>query len=163
MTPPSFAPSHGLLDALGNALAQTFGAWSATPHQHSEGLGVGSGTPHEASEAPDHVSKPRRERKRQPDVDVPERLVVEGRWGLCEFTGKCVSIVKEWDPSLLRLVDISPVDEEVMIWGRRWIVKTSSLGERHGYGVFACEDIILEDGAGREGPTLFPYGGLIYM
>ena len=58
-------------------------------------------------------------------------------------------------------------DEEVVVWGRRWIIKTSTLGERHGYGVFACEDILVEDGndstfCGREGPTLFPYGGPIY-
>ncbi len=51
-----------------------------------------------------------------------------------------------------------------MVWGRRWIVKTCTLGERHGYGVYACEDIIVEDSTScrREGPTLFPYGGLIY-
>ncbi len=51
-----------------------------------------------------------------------------------------------------------------MVWGKRWIVKTSTLGERHGYGVYACEDIIVEDSTSyhREGPTLFPYGGPIY-
>ncbi len=51
-----------------------------------------------------------------------------------------------------------------MVWGRRWIVKTSTLGERHGYGVYACEDIIVEDSVScrREGPILFPYGGPIY-
>ena len=151
MTRPPSVPSQGLLDVIGHALAQTFG--------------VGSGASHEPL-VPPVVPRPKRARavgrRRPPRDDAIERLVVEGRWGLCEFTGKCVSIVKEWDPSLLGLVDTSPVDEEVMIWGRRWIVKTSSLGERHGYGVFACEDIILEDGAGREGPTLFPYGGPIY-
>ncbi len=51
-----------------------------------------------------------------------------------------------------------------MVWGRRWIVKTSTLGERHGYGVYACEDIIVEDSTScrGEGPILFPYGGPIY-
>jgi hypothetical protein len=57
--------------------------------------------------------------------------------------------------------------EEVEVWGRRWVVKPSTLGERHGYGVFACEDILVDpeigrSGHGREGPTLFPYGGPIY-
>src|SRR5450759_3110244 len=57
-----------------------------------------------------------------------------------------------------------PFDEEIEIGHRRWIVKTSTLGERHGYGVFACEDIIVENEAGRarKGPALFPYGGSIY-
>ncbi|CAK9264690.1 unnamed protein product [Sphagnum jensenii] len=66
--------------------------------------------------------------------------------------------------AILGLLDSLPYDEEVVVWGRRWIVKTSTLGERHGYGVYACEDIIVEDSAScrREGPTLFPYGGPIY-
>jgi hypothetical protein len=57
-----------------------------------------------------------------------------------------------------------PYDEEVVVWGRQWIVKTYSLGERHGYGVYACEDIIVKDSANRrrEGATLFPYDGPIY-
>jgi hypothetical protein len=72
-----------------------------------------------------------------------------------------------WNPVVLGLLNSLPYDEEVVVWGRRWIIKTSTLGERHGYGVFACEDILVEDGnnsaiCGREGPTLFPYGGPIY-
>src|SRR5450759_2809165 len=92
------------------------------------------------------------------DADATERLIVEGRWGLCEFTGKCATIIKEWDPSLLGLPLGVPFYEEIEIWHRRWIVKTSTLGERHGYGVFAYEDIIVENGVGRarEGPALFP-------
>jgi hypothetical protein len=62
------------------------------------------------------------------------------------------------------LLDSLPYNEEVVVWDRRWIVKTSTLRERHGYGVYACQDIIVEDSASshREGPTLFPYGGPIY-
>ncbi|CAM6010538.1 unnamed protein product [Sphagnum balticum] len=83
---------------------------------------------------------------------------------MCEFTGKCANIIQSWNPAVLGLLDSLPYDEEVVVWGRRWIVKTSTLGERHGYGVYACEDIIVEDSAScrREGPTLFPYGGPIY-
>ena len=86
---------------------------------------------------------------------------VDGRWGECEFTGKVAPIIKDWDPTILGLPEFLEFDREFMIWGRPWIVRTSTLGERHGYGVFACEDIILEV-EGREGPTLFPYGGPIY-
>src|SRR5450759_82568 len=152
-------PSRELLDILATALRTV--------------VARASGVSHEAPVAPvAHV--PRASRSRRPrarggrvpvaDADATERLIVDGRWGLCEFTGKCVSIVKEWDPSLLGLPLGVPFDEEVEIWHRRWIVKTSTLGERHGYGVFACEDIIVENGAGRarEGLALFPYGGPIY-
>jgi hypothetical protein len=83
---------------------------------------------------------------------------------MCEFTSKCANIIQSWNLAVLGLLDSLPYDEEVVVWGRRWIVKTSTLGERHGYGVYACEDIIVEDSARcrREGPTLFPYGGPIY-
>jgi hypothetical protein len=83
---------------------------------------------------------------------------------MCEFTGKCANIIQSWNPAILGLLDSLPYDEKVVVWGRRWIVKTSTLGERHGYGVYACEDIIVEDSARcrKEGPTLFPYGGPIY-
>jgi hypothetical protein len=83
---------------------------------------------------------------------------------MCESTGKCANIIQSWNPAILGLLDSLPYDEKVVVWGRRWIVKTSTLGERHGYGVYACEDIIAEDSASchREGLTLFPYGGPIY-
>jgi hypothetical protein len=83
---------------------------------------------------------------------------------MCEFTGKCANIIQSWNRAVLVLLDSLPYDEEVMVWGRQWIIKTSTLGERHGYGIYVCEDIIIEDSANcrREGPTLSPYGGPIY-
>jgi len=81
---------------------------------------------------------------------------------MCEFISKCANIIQSWNPAILRLLDSLPYDEEVMVWGRRWIVKTSTLGEKHGYGVYVCEDIIVEDSASchRAGPTLFLMVGL---
>lgn len=98
---------------------------------------------------------------------MPEIVSVDGRWGPSTFHGKAAKVIKEFEPSVLGLPAI-PLDEEVEVWGRRWIVKPSTLGERHGYGVFACEDIVVPDGltyasGGRfDGPTLFPYGGAVY-
>lgn len=98
---------------------------------------------------------------------MPEIVSVDGRWGPSTFHGKAAKVIKEFEPSVLGLPAI-PLDEEVEVWGRRWIVKPSTLGERHGYGVFACEDIVVPDGltyasGGRfDGPTLFPYGGVVY-
>jgi hypothetical protein len=98
---------------------------------------------------------------------VAYRAIVEGRWGNCEFTGKCTSLIKDFEPSDLGLPYQLDFDIEVEIWGRRWVVQASTLGVGVGYGVFACEDIIVDlegGGSGRyqEGPTLFPYGGPIY-
>jgi hypothetical protein len=77
---------------------------------------------------------------------------------------KCANIIELWNPAILGLLDNLPYDKEVVVWGRRWIVKTFSLGEKHGYGVYACEDIIVEDSAisHKEGPIIFPYDRPIY-
>ena len=154
MTPPPYVLSQGVLAAIGNALSQAFV--------------VGIGTSHEASK-PHHEARPcvpfvRQRSKAQRPSEGHARTIVEGRWGMCEFTGKCANIIQSWNPVVLGLLDSLPYDEEVVVWGRQWIVKTSTLGERHGYGVYACEDIIVEDSTScrREGPTLFPYGGPIY-
>ena len=69
--------SQGLLDAIGTALAQNFRGGSSTSHEVGEAERV-----------------PRARRCRRDAYDGPEKLPVEGRWGLCEFTGQCVSLVK---------------------------------------------------------------------
>jgi hypothetical protein len=154
MTSPPYVLSEGVLAAIRNGIFQA--------------IAVGIGNFHEAIK-PRCEARPRAPRHKQHSkAHLPReghgRIVVKGRWGDCEFTGKCANIIQSWNPAVLGLLDNFPYDEEVVVWGRRWIVKTSSLGERHGYGVYACEDIIVEDSARsfREGPTLFPYGGPIY-
>ncbi len=65
--------------------------------------------------------------------------------GVCVSSLANVSILSNHGTlQFFGLLDSLPYDEEVVVWGRRWIVKTFTLGERHGYGVYACEDIILE-------------------
>jgi hypothetical protein len=154
MTPPPYVLSQGVLPAIGNALSHAFA--------------VGIGTSHEANK-PHHEARPRvpsvRQRsKAQRPSEGHARTIIEGKWGISEFTGKCANIIQSWNLVVLGLLDSLPYDEEVVVWGRRWIVKTSTLEERHGYGVYACEDIIVEDSAScrRKGLTLFPYGGPIY-
>jgi len=154
MTPPPYVLSQGVLATIGNALSQAFV--------------VGISTFHEASK-PHHEARPcvpfvKQRSKAQHPSEGHARTIVKGRWGMCEFNGKCANTIQSWNPVVLGLLDSLPYDEEVVVWGRQWIVKTSTLGERHGYGVYACEDIIVEDLAScrREGPTLFPYGGPIY-
>jgi hypothetical protein len=152
-------PSQAVVDAIGSAIAQAFavGGMSASrppiPPETTRGGPIVPRRPR---------ARPSTRRAAPSNV---ERLIVEGRWGNCEFIGKCVPIIKDWDPSTLGLPLGFEYGQEVEVWGRRWVVKPSTLGERHGYGVFACEDIIVDlgcGGGGREGPTLFPYGGPIY-
>ncbi len=133
-----------------------------------QAFAVRIGTSHEASK-PHHEVRPcvpfvRQQSKAQRPSEGHARTIVKGRWGMCEFTGKCANIIQSWNRAVLVLLDSLPYDEEVMVWGRQWIIKTSTLGERHGYGIYVCEDIIIEDSANcrREGPTLSPYGGPIY-
>jgi hypothetical protein len=99
------------------------------------------------------------------DNDPKHNVQVRVMLGLLlRANGVCVNIIQSWKPVVLGLLDSLPYDEEVMVWGRRWIVKTSTLGKRHDYGVYACEDVIVEDSTScrKEGLTLFPYGGPIY-
>ncbi len=138
MTPPPYVLSQGVLAAIGNALSQAFA--------------VGIGTSHEASK-PHHEARPcvpsvRQRSKAQRPSEGHARTIVEGRWGMCEFTGKCANIIQSWNPVVLGLLDSLPYDEEVVVWGRRWIVKTFTLGERHGYGVYACEGLSIREDIG---------------
>ncbi len=108
MKPPPYVLSQGVLVAIGNALLQAFA--------------VGIGTSHEANK-PQHEARPRvpsvRQRsKAQRPSEGHARTIVEGRWGMCEFTGKCANIIKSWNPAVLGLLDSLPYDEEVVVWGR---------------------------------------------
>ncbi len=48
---------------------------------------------------------------------------------MCEFISKCANIIQSWNPAVLGLFDSLPYDEEVVVWGGRWIAKTFTLGE----------------------------------
>ena len=133
VTPPPYVPSQGVLDAIGNAIAQA--------------LGVGINSHQVVQEEQPHVPQGTRSCRARPQSRTrpraesdPSRTVVDGRWGACVFTGNCASIIKQWDPKTMGLPSIIFFDYEMEVWGRRWVVKASTLGERHGYGVFACED-----------------------
>ncbi|CAM6097688.1 unnamed protein product [Calypogeia fissa] len=158
-----YVPSQAVVDAIGQAFARVFGRLATpTPTPITTW-----GTSVDEGQLPrERTPRERTRSNRRPRQEADQyRCEVEGRWGNCEFTGRCVPIIKDWNPSTLGLPVNLMYDQEVEVWGRRWIVKTSTLGERHGYGVFACEDIIVDPGVGggrREGPTLFPYGGPIY-
>ncbi len=83
MTPAPYVLSQGVLDAIGNALSHAFA--------------VGISASHEASN-PHHEARPclpfvRQRSKAQRPSEGHARTIVEGRWGMCEFTGKCANII----------------------------------------------------------------------
>lgn len=131
-----------MIDSIGNAFATSFQAFEGRNEQRPQ-IEQGS------------------QNRRSRHSSTNDTCVVDGRWGTCEFTGRCASIIKDWDPSLLGLPTEIIFDEEMEVWGRRWIIKTSTLGERHGYGLFACESIFVDPNM-TEGPSLFPFGGPLY-
>jgi len=108
MKPPPYVLSQGVLTAIGNALLQAFA--------------VGIGTFHEASkpqhEARRRVPSVRQRSKAQHPSEDHARTIVEGRWGMCEFTSKCANIIQSWNLAVLQLLDSLPYDEEVVVWGR---------------------------------------------
>ncbi|KAL3676151.1 hypothetical protein R1sor_026099 [Riccia sorocarpa] len=89
------------------------------------------------------------------EVIVPSRVVLGG----ILLTGHAAAVLSYFDPRTLEVPSHIPIDEEITIWGRRWIVKNNTLGTRAGLGVFACEDIYINS---NERPVLFPYIGPVY-
>jgi len=84
MKPPPYVLSQGVLAAIGNALSHAFA--------------IGIGTSHEANKS-QHEARPRvpsvRQRsKAQRPSEGHVRTIVEGRWGMCEFTGKYYPIME---------------------------------------------------------------------
>ncbi len=107
--------------------------------------------------------EPRGFLRREDDGDCVE---VEGRLGKSFLTGKAIEVYRTWNPSIFNFPPTIPVEEEIIIGGRRWIVKPSTLGPNMGYGLFACEDIDVPANLGRDmqyAPALFPYVGPIYI
>ena len=92
-------------------------------------------------------------------------IEVDGRMGKSIITGKAIEVFRHWSPTVYNLPSVIPLKEEVVIGGRRWIVKETTLGAGVGYGLFACEDIPVPANLGVEmeyAPALFPYAGPQY-
>ncbi|KAL3697094.1 hypothetical protein R1sor_011170 [Riccia sorocarpa] len=55
-----------------------------------------------------------------------------------------------------------PTREVVTVWGRRWIVKESTIPNT-GFGIFAMDRVVVEPNTHYERyPQLFPYVGAVY-
>ncbi|KAL3688124.1 hypothetical protein R1sor_014433 [Riccia sorocarpa] len=92
-------------------------------------------------------------------LHIPSRVVRRG----IRLRGEAARIYREFDPASLEVPPSIPIGEEVSVWGRRWIVRQSTLGRYAGHGLFACEDILFDSAAPEETrPSLFPYVGSVY-
>ncbi|KAL3692889.1 hypothetical protein R1sor_006540 [Riccia sorocarpa] len=92
-------------------------------------------------------------------LHIPSRVVRRG----IRLRGEAARIYREFVPASLEVPPSIPIGEEVSVWGRRWIVRQSTLGRYAGHGLFACEDILFDSAAPEETrPSLFPYVGSVY-
>ncbi|KAL3679907.1 hypothetical protein R1sor_022863 [Riccia sorocarpa] len=92
-------------------------------------------------------------------LHIPSRVVRRG----IRLRGEAARIYREFDLASLEVPPSIPIGEEVSVWGRRWIVRQSTLGRYAGHGLFACEDILFDSAAPEETrSSLFPYVGSVY-
>lgn len=108
------------------------------------------------------LRRPRSARRLQRRASDNDTIEVPGRFGVSVLRGRVAESWREFNPETFCMPPHILINEEQVIWGRRWIVKTTSLGERHGLGVFACEDIVVPDPCPLDGVPLFPYCGSVY-
>ena len=105
-------------------------------------------------------------RRRRREDDDDDSALVPSRHGDVVCRGKALEYLKEFHPTRWRVPSSIPIREEVEIWGRKWIVKESSLGGEAGLGVFACQDIPVGGNINTrtmaDWVPLFPYCGSIY-
>ncbi|KAL3689490.1 hypothetical protein R1sor_015799 [Riccia sorocarpa] len=133
-------------------------------HEHSPPY-VGIAPMPLAMITPPHTRRgPRGSSSRRPDdsfyVDIRSRVVAGG----IRLRGEAARIYREFDPTILDLPPCIPIREEVIVWGRRWIVRQSTLGASAGMGLFSCEDILFDETAPEDTrPVLFPYAGTVYQ
>lgn len=94
---------------------------------------------------------------------LPTSLTVPSRFGDIILTGQASRIYTPMDPAWFHNPVTIVFDHEFVCWGRRWIIRPSTLGKDSGMGLFACEDIYVEAEAhARDFPELFPYSGAVY-
>lgn len=115
----------------------------------------------------EHRNIPTRRRSRRTPLvrDDVDCIEVDGRLGKALVTGKAAEVLKTWSPSVFCFPPMIPIKEEIVIGGRRWIVKDTTLGMGLGYGLFACEAIDVPHNLGSDmqyAPALFPYAGPVY-
>lgn len=81
-----------------------------------------------------------------------------------ELRGNALQAIKRPSPHLYKLPRRIPTDgSEIVVWGRRWLVRESHLLPGIGLGLFACEDILVPPHCDPiDYPELFPYAGPRY-
>jgi hypothetical protein len=90
-------------------------------------------------------------------------ILVPSRHGDITLKGRAATVYQGFEPQRYDVPKVIPINEEFLLWGRRWIVKASSLGEHVGLGIFACEDIIVPSACHPDAYVpLFPYCGAMY-
>ena len=90
-------------------------------------------------------------------------IMVPSRFGDFPLVRRLHNCMQNFHPSHWNVPSHIPVDEEVQVWGRQWIVKSSTLHPTIGLGLFSCEDILLPSfPTDKDKEVLFPYCGMVY-
>ena len=69
---------------------------------------------------------------------------------------------RDFDPTAYLMPRELVLHQEIVIWGRTYLIGRSRLGVDVGLGVFAMETIHVRSTAIEDRPTLFPFCGPMY-
>lgn len=95
-------------------------------------------------------------------ITIHDTIEIPSRRGPVSITGRAAITFHECNSLLYGVPASIPVGEIVEVWGRRWIVRESSI-PGSGMGVFAMDRIEVPEGTTfAHYPQLFPYVGAVY-
>ncbi|KAL3680219.1 hypothetical protein R1sor_023175 [Riccia sorocarpa] len=99
---------------------------------------------------------------RAPRVSVGDTIQIPSRHGPLSITGKAAATYRSCNNMYWGVPANIPVREVVTMWGRRWIVKESTIPNT-GLGLFAVDSVVVEPNTHYDNyPQLFPYVGAVY-
>ncbi|KAL3693682.1 hypothetical protein R1sor_007333 [Riccia sorocarpa] len=95
-------------------------------------------------------------------VSVGDTIQIPSRRGPLSISGDAVVTYRSCNNTYWGVPASIPVREVVTVWGRRWIVKESTIPST-GLGIFALERVVVQpDTHPDDYPQLFPYVGSVY-
>jgi hypothetical protein len=80
-----------------------------------------------------------------------------------QLRGRAAQVVqRDFDPTDYLMPRSLPIHQDIIIWGRTYVIGCSSLGPDVGLGVFAIDTIRVPSDDIRDRPALFPFCGPMY-
>ncbi|KAL3695850.1 hypothetical protein R1sor_009926 [Riccia sorocarpa] len=99
---------------------------------------------------------------RPPPITVDNTIQIPSRRGPLSISGSAAQTYRTCNSTYWGVPTSIPTREAVIVWGRRWIVKESTVPNT-GLGVFALDRIVVEPNTDPDMyPQLLPYVGAVY-